>query len=145
MKKIIVIISLVCMFFITGCGKIDLSCTKINNSNENLKSEQNISVNFKDKKVSSIDVKEEVTLSDNYAKYADMLEKNLKTQYGSFKEKEQGIEIKTTNKDKKITLTVKADITKMSNESKTKFKVVGTAQTKDEVKKELESQGYACK
>ena len=145
MKKIIAVLSLVCVFCVTGCGKGDLSCTKTNNSNENLKSEQTVNVNFKDKKVSTVDIKEVVNLSEKYEKYADQLEKNLKTQYGNFKENENGIEIKSTRDGKKITLNVKADLTKMSSDAKNSFKAVGTAQTKDEVKKELESQGFTCK
>ena len=136
--------SLISVLCLTGCGTKTLNCSMVNDANTELKINQDVTVDFKKDKMVKMNMKTSVTLSDNYASYADELEKNLKQEYEKYEDKE-GLEVKTTKKDKKITLTFIADLNKMSDETKKEFDIVGTGQTINEVKTELEEQGYNCK
>ena len=144
MKKGLFCMSLISVLCLTGCGTKTLNCSMVNDANTELKINQDVIVDFKKDKMVKMNMKTSVTLSDNYASYADELEKNLKQEYEKYEDQE-GLEVKTTNKDKKITLTVIADLNKMSDETKKEFDIVGTGQTINEVKTELEEQGYNCK
>lgn len=144
MKKGLFCMSLISVLCLTGCGTKTLNCSMVNDANTELKINQDVIVDFKKDKMVKMNMKTSVTLSDNYASYADELEKNLKQEYEKYENKE-GLEVKTTKKDKKITLTFIADLNKMSDETKKEFDIVGTGQTINEVKTELEEQGYNCK
>lgn len=144
MKKGLFCMSLISVLCLTGCGTKTLNCSMVNDANTELKINQDVTVDFKKDKMVKMNMKTSVTLSDNYASYADELEKNLKQEYEKYEDKE-GLEVKTTKKDKKITLTFIADLNKMSDETKKEFDIVGTGQTINEVKTELEEQGYNCK
>lgn len=144
MKKGLFCMSLISVLCLTGCGTKTLNCSMVNDANTELKINQDVIVDFKKDKMVKMNMKTSVTLSDNYASYADELEKNLKQEYEKYEDKE-GLEVKTTKKDKKITLTFIADLNKMSDETKKEFDIVGTGQTINEVKTELEEQGYNCK
>lgn len=144
MKKGLFCMSLISVLCLTGCGTKTLNCSMVNDANTELKINQDVIVDFKKDKMVKMNMKTSVTLSDNYASYADELKKNLKQEYEKYENKE-GLEVKTTKKDKKITLTFIADLNKMSDETKKEFDIVGTGQTINEVKTELEEQGYNCK
>ena len=144
MKKGLFCMSLISVLCLTGCGTKTLNCSMVNDANTELKINQDVTVDFKKDKMVKMNMKTSVTLSDNYASYADELEKNLKQEYEKYEDQE-GLEVKTTKKDKKITLTFIADLNKMSDETKKEFDIVGTGQTINEVKTELEEQGYNCK
>lgn len=144
MKKIITCMSLISVLFLTGCGTKTLNCSMVNDANTELKINQNVIVDFKKDKMVKLDMKTSVTLSDSYANYAEELEKNLKQEYEKYENK-KGLEVKTTRKDKKITLTFSANLDKMESSTKKEFDIVGTGEKMSEVKSELEEQGYTCK
>ena len=84
MKKGLFCISLLSILCLTGCGTKTLKCSMINDANTELKINQDVVVDFKKDKMVKMNMKTSVTLSDNYASYADELEKNLKQEYDKY-------------------------------------------------------------
>ena len=78
MKRFGFAIFLLSIFCLTGCGTKTLNCSMVNDANAELKINQDVIVDFKNDQMVKFDMKTSVDLSDNYASYADELEKNLK-------------------------------------------------------------------
>ena len=78
MKRFGFAIFLLSIFCLTGCGTKTLNCSMVNDANAELKINQDVIVDFKKDQMVKFDMKTSVDLSDNYASYADELEKNLK-------------------------------------------------------------------
>ena len=81
MKRFGFAIFLLSIFCLTGCGTKTLNCSMVNDANAELKINQDVIVDFKKDQMVKFDMKTSVDLSDNYASYADELEKNLKKEY----------------------------------------------------------------
>ena len=144
MKRFGFAIFLLSIFCLTGCGTKTLNCSMVNDANAELKINQDVIVDFKKDQMVKFDMKTSVDLSDNYASYADELEKNLKKEYEKY-DKKEGLEVKTTKTNKKVTLRFYANLDKMSEKAKKEFDIVDSGQTMSDVKKTLEEQGYSCK
>lgn len=144
MKKFSFIIILTSVLFLTGCGGKTLKCSMVNDANEELKINQDIIVDFKEEKMVKLNMKISVDLSDNYASYADELEKNFKNEYEKYNDKE-GLEVKTTKNKKKVSLDFSANLEKMSDKDKEELDIVDSGQTMNDAKTSLEEAGYSCK
>ena len=144
MKKIVMLIVMVSLFCVTGCGQDNLVCKMTNDANEELEIKQDVIVGFKDKRMTRIYLRSVIDLSAKYAKYADQLATNLKNQYKDYEGK-TGFDMKTSKDSKKVTFILKGNLEEMDEATKSSFNLVGTGQTKEEVKKQLEAQGYTCK
>lgn len=142
MKKwLIVIFSFIAL---TGCGKKTLHCSMINDANKELKITQNIITRFQNNSMVEMDMRIIQDLSDNYASYADDIAKSLKEQYKKYENKE-GIKFDIKNEGKKVVLTLTADLNKIDDQTKNQLDIAGNGQKIEDVKLNLEQQGYTCK
>lgn len=144
MKKRFLFLSGLILVFATGCGEKTLNCTITNNANEDLVMKNKVSVVFKNDKVKKIDMTASVELDDKYADYIDEFEKNLKTEFKKYNNK-KGVEVKTTKKDKNVTLKLVANLDKMDKSAKEDLDMVNTDGTMKDVKASLVKEGYSCK
>ena len=146
MKKIAILLVMISIFCVTGCGQDNLVCKMTNDANTELTINQSIIVGFENEVVSNLDIRIILDLKNKEAlKKIDQLEKELKESYKEFDGK-TGVNIKSSSKDKRVTLLLKAELNKMDENVKTTFvNAIGIDGTKEDVKKGLESQGYTCK
>lgn len=147
MKKILRlgIPTLALIFLVSGCGKTKvLECSMKNNSTDGMEMSQIIKATFKNDAVTKMDISVNVEVDDEYKDYTDELEESLKSEFSNLEDK-KGIEIKTNTKDNVISFKITANLSKMDDAAKEELDMVGTSETYDEAKKELESEGYTCK
>jgi len=135
MKKMLV---LVCLLFITGCSST-LTCTK-EQKEEYVTMNQEIKINFKGKKVKSAEFIVDAELKTEYTDSSDYFAELLRTQFSNFQELYGvDLEVKQTKTGAKL-------IMKMNKESFNN--IYGSSSQnidKDNIKRNFEDNGYACK
>lgn len=144
MKKYLVVgLAVVMMGFLTGCGSNTktLKCTMDQNV-AMMDMKQTINVTFKKDTVTKMEVIQDVKVSDSYSSYMEEIEKSLKEEMDSYKEKGLKVETKTNGNNIKVTMV--ADLTKMSDEEKEGLDLVDAKGKMSDAKKAFEDQGYKC-
>ena len=144
MKKIIVLIAMISLFCVTGCTQDNLVCKMVNDANKELKINQDVIIGFKENTMVKVYLRSVIDLRGKYVKYVDELATNLKEPYKD-SEGKKGFEMKISKDDKKVVFVLKGNLEQMDEETKNSFSLVSTNQTKEQVKQELETQGYTCK
>ncbi|MCI9110435.1 MAG: YehR family protein [Bacilli bacterium] len=147
MKKFLILGSLVVMTAVlTGCGGTEtLSCTKEDDAATG-KTVTTMDATFEGDKTTKVDMNITMELKDQYKSYKDQMVKALETQFASYEGKD-GVEVKTSSKDSKVSVDVKVDTTKMKDaDAKSLFGFsTESKQSKNDAKKSLEAEGYTCK
>lgn len=141
MKKIITILLVI---FLTGCSSKDesLNCVMGNEVNGNNVVET-VDAFFKNGEISSINMKNEITLDEENTEYAQIYKEKIENQFEVFKDK-QGIIVNLSEKDNVIILDVHVDVSSMNDESSETigFSISGSY---NKSKEALEKEGYVCK
>lgn len=141
MKKIITILLVI---FLTGCSSKDesLNCVMGNEVNGNNVVET-VDAFFKNGEISSINMKNEITLDEENTEYAQIYKEKIENQFEVFKDK-QGITVNLSEKDNVIILDVHVDVSSMNDESSETigFSISGSY---NKSKEALEKEGYVCK
>ncbi len=148
MKKIKgLAILFVTLFIVTGCGGSTqtLTCT-MEKSENGIKMNQNISVNFKDKLATTGKLVMDIELSKEVLPYKSMMVNLLETSFKeSFNLKEsEGINFSNKDTAKGLEVTVNFDFKKIIAANK-ENKLLGKSSDYKSAKESLEEQGYSCK
>jgi len=147
MKKFLILSGLFLgTVMLTGCGGTEtLSCTKEDEAATG-KTVTTMNATFEGNKTTKVDMEVAMELKDEYKSYKDQMVKALETQFSSYQNK-KGVEVKTKADDKKVSVNVKVDATKIKDsDAKTLFGFSTDAkQSKADAKKSLEAEGYTCK
>lgn len=120
-----------------------LQCTSTD-SQEGVVMNNSIEAVFKGEEVTEMTVKVDAVLEDEYVEYKQIFIDSLEESFASYKEV-PGIEVKTSDKDNVVTITIKADLVNMTEEDKEKMDMVDTKGSLEATKTELETQGFTCK
>lgn len=127
-----------------GCGsKKVLTCTKTEKES-GMEMSQKIKATFNGNNVKEVEVTVDAKLSDEYKSYKSLFMSSLESSFESYKDL-KGVSVKTSDKNDTITVTLKADLTKMDKDAKKKLDVVDTKASYKDSKKDLEKDGYTCK
>lgn len=129
---------------LTGCGSKTLSCTKEDNSNEDLKMTNKIEAKFSKDKITKMVTVVEVKADGIYKKHVDSLKKSLEEQFTDVKDK-KGVTFKTDVKDNTISLRLDVNVKEMDADSLEELNIMETTQKYEDAKKSLEKDGYTCK
>lgn len=145
MKKCLVVISVMCLALLAGCGgnKV-LTCTK-QLSSTGVKMVQTANVKFSGNKIDSMNTTIVATLPDSYKSLIDTFVKQFKTQYekqyGSYK----AVKVKTEKvSDSDIEINIDFDYKSLTDAEKVKLNMAGS-EDYDVNKKTLEKSGFTCK
>ncbi len=131
---------------LTGCGGTEtLSCTKEDEAATG-KTVTTMDATFEGNKTTKVDMNITMELKDQYKDYKDQMVTALENQFATYKDQE-GVEIKTSSKDSKVSVDLKVDTTKMKDSDAKSLLGFGTdsKQSKEDAKKSLEDEGYTCK
>ena len=143
MKKLVIILILMCTLVLTGCEKNRLVCTLEDESIKDIKSKIEYTFKFNEENVKEVVMTTKITLTGDYNDvvfidtYVDMANSASATY-----NKIEGATATVSNDKNVITLKVEMSASAMSDEDK---KTYGLDLTKDNLKKDLEEAGYTCK
>ncbi len=145
MKKCLVVISVMCLALLAGCGgnKV-LTCTK-QLSSTGVKMVQTANVNFTGNKIDTMNTKIVATLPDSYKSlintFVTQFEKQYEKQYGDYK----AVKVKTSKvSDSEIEINIDFDYKALTDAEKVKLNMAGS-EDYDVNKKTLEKSGFTCK
>ena len=146
MKKCLLVISVMCVALLAGCGKSNrvLTCTK-QLSSTGVKMVQTATVNFIGDKIDTMNTTILATLPDSYKSlintFVTQFEKQYEKQYGDYK----AVKVKTTKlNDSEIEINIDFDYKSLTDSEKTKLNMAGS-EDYDVNKKTLEKSGFTCK
>lgn len=131
----------IAIFLSTGCGNKNLSC-KLEGKDLGKDLVQHMEVEFDKEEVTKVTNKIETTYEEEYKEEIEVSYQALEESFKQYK-KEDGIETKLTKGKDKITVEVTFDMKKQSEASKD-ISGIDTKATREEIKKDLENQGYVC-
>lgn len=148
MKKIkFLLVAVVAVLFVTGCGN-NLTCTKTEEES-GIKVSQTISMDFNGNKVNYVkmtvdSVAIDETIKDNWDIFVNILD-------GQFEPKnEKGIKLSTNNDKNKYTYSVSYEVD-LNKADKDALEEIGlenlltSTDSREDVKKDAEADGYTCK
>lgn len=145
MKKTLVLLATVVMIGLsTGCKKEKVLDCSMTQEQSGIEMKQNLKATFKGNEVTDVTVVMDAVLGEKFVSYKSMFVSSLESSFSKYEDL-KGVEIKTTDNDDTVTVTLKADITKMDKESKEALDVVDTKGDYEATKKALEKEGYTCK
>lgn len=128
-----------------GCGSKEkvLNCSK-KEEESGISMKQNIKATFNGNDVKNVTVTVDAELGDEYKDYKSIFISSLESSFEDYKDL-KGVSVDTSDKDDTITVTLKADLTKMDKDAKEKLDIVDTKASYKESKADLEKDGYTCK
>lgn len=152
MKRKVLILSFICVlgiFLLSGCsaGEKTLTCT-IEETEEEVTTVQTIISTFQDGKLSKVNVNMEMTLGEIYDGYVESAKSSVDEQFADLVGAEGVSYSSSLNLDeRKITVTVDADIATMDENSKILLNIqdADMDETYEESKEYFEANGYTCK
>lgn len=136
--------TLALLLLVSGCGNTKvLKCT-MSDSTDGMELSQTIKATFKKDAVTKMDMEMKMTVDDEFKDYIDDMADGLKSEFSNL-EDQKGVNISTDTNGNVVTFKMTADLSKMDDEAKEELDMVGTSETYDQAKKELEEEGYTCK
>lgn len=141
MKKCLVIISVMCLALLAGCGGSKVLTCKISKTAGSISISQVATVKFESDKVDTMTQKITITLPESYKSLINTLVKTYQNQY----EKQfAGSKVNAEKtSDTEITVTIDTDYKNMSDADKKSSGFYG-AEDYDTNRKQLENAGYTC-
>ena len=134
------------LVLVSGCGSSGskvLTCTMSENQS-GMKMTNTAKITFNSKEATKINLNIDVNLDDSMKSYASMIASSVESQFSELKD-QKGVTVKSNTKGSKVTLTIDADLTKMSDKAKEALNLDGATGTYKEAKKDLEKAGFKCK
>lgn len=151
MKKKLLVLTLIgvfSVFLMSGCsvGEQTLTCT-MEETEEEITTVQTMTSTFQDGKLSKVNVNMEMTLGEIYDGYVESAKSSVDEQFADLVGAEGVSYSSSLNLDeRKITVTVDADIATMDENSKILLNIqdADMDETYEESKEYFESNGYTC-
>lgn len=151
MKKKLLVLTLIgvfSLFLMSGCsvGERTLTCT-MEETEEEITTVQTMTSTFQDGKLSKVNVNMEMTLGEIYDGYVESAKSSVDEQFADLVGAEGVSYSSGLNLDeRKITVTVDADIATMDENSKILLNIqdADMDETYEESKEYFESNGYTC-
>jgi len=142
MKKFLFSLGLISILLVTGCGGSSdkLVCTQTV-AESGTKSEQKVSIEFKDDKIDTVKLEMNTELEESYLDYKSMLVSSFEASLSSFEE-EYGIKPEFKETDKGFTFKIEMN---RDQYVESWNEIDESAETREDVKKSLEEAGYTCK
>lgn len=128
-KSKLVLLSLISVLVLTGCGKKELTCT-MSQTQEGIKMDQTLTVKFDGKTIDDMTIVMDMELPESVQDRKDL----LKTTY-------EALDFKVEDSKKGLKLTADSD----SKYIKENLNLGKTEASYDDTKKQLETAGYKCK
>ena len=145
MKKTLILLSAVVMIGLsTGCKKEKLLDCSMTQEQSGIEMKQNLKATFKGNNVEDVTVTVDAVLGETYKSYKSLFISTLESSYKKYQDL-KGVEINTTDNDDTVTVTLKADLNEMDDESKEALDIVDTTGNYEKTKESLEKEGYTCK
>jgi len=147
-KRNLIVLGLASLTFLTGCGSEKTLVCTTNQSGNGISVDQEITVNFKSKKVDSIKMvvdskATDDTIKQNWSIFQTEMDKQYKNK------ESDGVTLKVENDDKKYTYKVSLDVdlNKATKDSLSEYglsDITSSKENVEDVKKAAEDQGYKC-
>ena len=144
MKKTLLIISVfVGCLALTGCGTETLTCSQTGKYGGTTTT-QEIETTFENDKVKAVETTISLKYPDSYEDNMNKIKKNMEGMLKSNEKK--GITVNVSTDKTTLKYSLKTEIDKISDEDKASFGFdAKKKQSKADVQKSLEKQGYTCK
>lgn len=149
MKKVgVVLVGLATVMLAGGCGGGDkLTCTKTKDSSEYVQ-EQKMAVTVKSEKIKKMEITSDTTFNKASDKEIETNYDLLKNLYSNFDE--EGIDIEVTKDKKSVKAVISIDFDKAKEEDVKQFTSSYSNEKNDkisidDIKKDMENDGFTCK
>lgn len=140
-KTLMILVAVVTMFCLTGCGTETLTCT-MSQSQTGMTMVQKVDATFVNNEVTKMNMKIDITLDDDYASYADTMKSTLEEQYKVFSD--NGGKVDVSGEGNIINIGIDLDVKNMTDKQIKNLNMGDVYGTKSATAKELESEGYTC-
>lgn len=142
-------VSLIAVFFMTGCSNQTLKCSKDDNENDGMSMHQGLNVSFKNDKVSNfvfvMNVSIDEQLISNNPDIANNLADSASSEFDNIREK-NGVSYSMSKKDNGFNSKLKVNFNKTDNETmKSVSYLINHQASYSVIKNDLEKSGYSCK
>lgn len=141
MKKIL-LVTLLCLFFLTGCTK-KLTCEKIEEA-PLATTKETLFVTYKNNQVDSIQIDLNTKVDNKYEEKIETVEQNLKEQFSKYENK-KGITLTSNSSDNIINIHLYIELSKMSKKEQKNLNFVNLEENYDTLKKTFEKKNYQCR
>lgn len=142
MKKILLLV--LPLVLLTACSNKKLECTSTMNYDKDYFYKQDITVNFKEDKITNFQVKAKATYQGEYNSYLAEEITKMKEQYKKYNEY-KGVKATVKSDETSVTGSLDINVTKMTNDDKKEFTFFDYSKNYEGLKETLESEGYTCK
>ena len=141
-------LGLACILFLVGCGSKAsngsiLECSSSNTIGSTL-SDQNYKIYFNGEKVEKLSVDIKVSLSDSDDVTRDNLERDVSSAFDDYRNRD-GVSYSSNIKDNGFNVVLDVDYNSLSDEDKASISLINSEKSYDDIKNELESDGFICK
>lgn len=144
----LLVIAVVGLFCLTGCGEKTLTCTNTEEDN-GVSMVQEARMTFKDDKVTKVRMSIEASAtSDELREYWSSFISMMESQYEEVNEDGVTLTLNNDENNYKFTMTVEVDINKASPDALDEYslsELADTNATLEEVKAEAEADGFTCR
>lgn len=146
------LLSLCCVFLFVGCSSkslddlVVLECDSTNSvgNDGNTLSETSYKIYFDNDKVERISMNIHVTLNSPDDTTRDNLENDIDSAFGNYKNRD-GVIFSSNIEDNGFIVNLDIDYDKLSDEDKEYINVINYEKSFDDIKVELENNGFSCK
>lgn len=137
------LLSIITLLLLSGCGNKKLVCEKNDNSNKDLKINEKVKIKLKKDKVTNIKVYNYIKTFGIYKNYKQELKDSVVNKYSGIDNK--NIKINSDINKDNINIEIKLDIENMTEESKGNISIINVHSSYKDIKNNLHDKGYECK
>ena len=139
-KRLYIIVLLLVVVSLTGCGSKTLTCTKT--SKESIYTlDEKIVAKYGLVNLKSVEIHQEMDIKDNSLITASMLEKTISSKFKDLKE--NGAKVNVSSKDNKVIVDISIDSSKVSKDDLNNL--YDSEVSLEDAKKSSKKIGYTCK
>lgn len=133
------------LLFVTGCGDTQkLECSVQQDYYEGIKTHQNVVAVFDGEMLAKLSIDMDVKLDESSIEYADNLINGSTSNFEKYKDKD-GFSYSTTKKDDGFEVDLDVNFKETDDDVKDNFSFLNAYSNYEQIKQELESNGYTCK
>lgn len=140
-KKLVT--SLVVLVLLTGCKKQVLKCSRTIYNSDDITTVEDNTVVFKNNKMYSLDIVENISLSDSYMGYRDSLKDDINN-YFTYQKANSKVKYHIKDKDNGFVFECTYNFNKLDSDFKNSLKIINYKASYDDLKAEYESNGFEC-
>ena len=145
-----IIILVIGLFCLTGCGEKKLVCTSTENE-DGIRMDQEITVTYKEDQVTNVKLNLDATATEEAQEYWAIFTSVMDAQFNDTIESgnEEGVQINmdTDDDNYRMSFSMEFDLTKVSNKVMEEYsieEIVDSNATIEEIKANMEADGYTC-